>query len=111
MRDFLFFLLLLADSRHFFFRFDHMVVCMSAYTILQYPLLLLAGGVFYLVFVFAGGQLVDISSVIMDTFPNTITQQTIDAIQFPLRVLVASPALVLIVIGGWALIKTITENS
>jgi hypothetical protein len=78
---------------------------MADYTIAYYPLLLFNGGFLYLIFMVVIQAYQQVLNIFIDIFPGVITEQTVAAAAFGTNLIVASPAIILIVIGIWAIVR------
>lgn len=78
---------------------------MAAYTILYYPILLFTCGFIYLVFVYIADIFTKVQNIFLNFYPGIITEQTMAAGNFGLGIIVASPALILIALAIWALVR------
>lgn len=78
---------------------------MAAYTILHYPLLLFTCGFIYLVFVYIADVFGSAQDIFLNSYSGVITEQTIAAGNFGLALIVSSPALLMMAIAIWALVR------
>lgn len=83
---------------------------MSSFTIGYFPVLLLAGGFLYMIFITVTKQVQVVLNLMIAQF-GVITEQTVSAASFGAGILVASPAIVLIAVGIWALVRAASEGS
>jgi phenylacetate-coenzyme A ligase PaaK-like adenylate-forming protein len=78
---------------------------MAAYTIAYYPILLIAAGFLYLVFTVVMQAYQQVLNTFIDIFPGIITEQTVAAAAFGTNLIIASPAILMIVIAIWAIVR------
>lgn len=84
---------------------DEDIVIMASYTTLYYFVSLFTAGFLYLVVVYVADIFVGLQNIFQNIFPSTITEQTIAAGNFGFGLLIASPALILIALAIWALVR------
>lgn len=84
---------------------------MASITIGYWPILLGISAFLYLVFMVVTGAFQDVLNLFIASFPDAITQQTVSAAQFPIGILVASPAIILIALALWALVRASSGGS
>lgn len=82
---------------------------MASYTILQYFILLLAGGLLYFVFVYVADVFGMVQNVFINAFPGYITEQCITAGNFVIGLIVAAPFLVMLSLFIWAVVRQSTR--
>ena len=78
---------------------------MASITIGYWPILLGISGLLYMVFMVITGTFQDVLNVFISSFPDAITQQTASAAAFPVGILVASPAIILVALAIWAFVR------
>ena len=78
---------------------------MASYTISYFPVLILTVGFLYLIFLFITKQFQDVLNLFIGIFPNTITEQTVNAANFPVMVIQGAPVVFLIAIAIWAIVR------
>ena len=78
---------------------------MASITIGYWPILLGISAFLYSVFIIVTGAFQKVLNVFIDSFPEAITQQTASAAAFPVGILVASPAIILVAIAIWAFVR------
>ena len=78
---------------------------MASYTISYFPVLILTVGFLYLIFLFITKQFQDVLNLFLGIFPNTITEQTVNAANFPVMVIQGAPVVFLIAIAIWAIVR------
>lgn len=82
---------------------------MSAFTIGYYPVLLAVSGILYMIFVLITHQFQVILNLMITQF-GVITTQTISAASFGIGIMVYSPAIILIALSVWALVRASSEG-
>ena len=80
---------------------------MASYTLAYYPLLILASAVLWLIYALITCQFQKILDFFLGMYPGVISEQTVSAANFAATCLVCSPAVVLIALAVWALIRGI----
>lgn len=78
---------------------------MASITIGYFPVLLIISAFLYLIFVSVTGQFQNMLNIFIVQFPGVITEQTVNAAAFPVGILTYSPAIILIAIAVWALVR------
>lgn len=78
---------------------------MAANTILHFFLLVIVGGFLYLLFAYITDIFGLIQNIFLNSYAGVITEQTVQATNFVIGIIVASPILVLLAIVIWAIVK------
>ena len=58
-----------------------------------------------MVFIVITGQFQNVLDIFIQAYPQAITQQTASAAAFPIGIMVSSPAIILVALAIWALVR------
>lgn len=78
---------------------------MASITIGYFPILLFVSAFLWIIFVTVTKQFQNILNIFIVEFPNVISEQTVNAAAFPVGILTYAPAVILIAIAIWALVR------
>lgn len=78
---------------------------MAAYTIAYYPVLIVSGGILWLIYVLITRQFQTVLNIFISSYPGIVTEQTVAAAAFPTMILLCSPVIILFAIAFWAIVR------
>lgn len=78
---------------------------MASITIGFWPIILAISAFVYMAFMILTGTFQQVLNTFITSYPDAITQQTVTTAAFPAGIIVASPAIILVALAVWAVVR------
>lgn len=80
---------------------------MSAYTLAYFPILIISASIIWIIFAFITRLFQNILDLFVNMYPSIISEQTITTANSVVAFLIYAPAILLIIVAIWAIIRNV----